>query len=122
MWIPGKVRGLALEVFLMFIFYLVIYFLDMYKDWDILVGDLREEDEKDENNTSKSDFDNHSNSENKNFDKKADECKNQKKLINSKLPLEKLKLIFQSTTIKVKVKLRKIGNSIKPKTITINLK
>ena len=73
MWIPGKVRGLVLEVFFMFTFYLVIYFLDMYKDWDILIGDLREEDD----NISKSDFDNQSNSESRDFEKNKDECKNQ---------------------------------------------
>ena len=70
MWIPSKVRGLALEVFFMFLFYLIIYFLDMYKDWDILVGDLREEDDQD----SKKDFDNHSNAEDNEFNRNEDEC------------------------------------------------
>ena len=72
MWIPGKVRGLAIEVFFMFTFYMVIYFLDMYRDWDILVGDLREEDDK---NSSKSDFDNHSNAENNDMNNNPDDCK-----------------------------------------------
>jgi hypothetical protein len=74
MWIGGKVRGLALEVFFMFLFYLVIYFMDMYRDWDILVGDLREDDDK-ESTTSKNNFDNQSNSESKDFDNNPDECK-----------------------------------------------
>lgn len=73
MWIGGKVRGLALEVFFMFLFYLVVYFLDMYKDWDILVGDLREEDDKE--SSAKDDFDKQSNSESKDLDNNADECK-----------------------------------------------
>lgn len=71
MWIPAKVRGLALEVFFMFLFYMVIYFLDMYKDWDVLIGDLREEDE---DNSSKKDFDNHSNAESNDFNSNPDEC------------------------------------------------
>ena len=73
MWIPAKVRGLALEIFFMFLFYMVIYFLDMYKDWDILIGDLREEDIEEKN--SKSDFDNHSNAENNEFESNNEECK-----------------------------------------------
>ena len=71
MWITAKARGLALEVFLMFLFYLVIYFLDMYKDWDVLIGDLREEDEQDDGKSAKSDFENN---ENRDFDKNPGEC------------------------------------------------
>ena len=44
----------------------------MYRDWDILVGDLREEDDK---NSSKSDFDNHSNAENNDMNNNPDDCK-----------------------------------------------
>jgi hypothetical protein len=74
MWKAGKARGLAIEVFFMFLFYLVIYFMDMYRDWDILVGDLREDDDK-EGSKDQSDFSNHSNSERKDFDNNTDECK-----------------------------------------------
>ena len=49
-------RGLALELFFSFLFYLVIYYLDMYCDWDVLVGDLVEIDADEKSFQSASDF------------------------------------------------------------------
>ena len=39
-WVHGKARGLAVAVFLMFVYYIVIYFLDLYKEWNSLFGSV----------------------------------------------------------------------------------
>lgn len=39
-WVHGKARGLAIAVFLMFVYYIVIYFLDLYKEWNSLFGSV----------------------------------------------------------------------------------
>ena len=83
-WVPAKARGLALEVFLMFLFYLIIFYLDMYKDWGVLVENLFEEsDAETEKSNSESDYETPKQSQSSGFEEKeAQECKDNR-YINS---------------------------------------